>query len=650
VSLSTNAAGATGVNYTIGFTTSATGALSSTGTITFATSGATVFPGNCSYTITDVTTSQSTSACPAGGAGSSVTLTTGIAINSGDKVQVAAVQVANSHSTGSQTLTVSTSSDLASTTSFSLVAASPVTGVSVSLSTKAEGATGVDYTMGFTTSSSTGALDASNGTITLSTSGSTVFASNCSYTITDVTTSQSASTCPTGSVSSSVTISAGITINHGDSVTIVAAQVANAPSTGSQTLTVSTSSDHAATAAFSLVAASPVTGVSVSLSTKAAGATEVDYTMGFTTSSSTGALDANYGTITLSTSGSTLFPSNCSYTITDVSTSQSTTTCPNGTVGSSVTITPGGLNIRAGDSVTIVAAQVANAPSTGSQTLTVSTSSDHSSTAAFSLVAASAVTGVSVSLSTGAAGAKQVDYTVGFTTSSSTGALDASYGTITLSTSGATLFPSNCSYTITDVSTSQSTTTCPNGTVGSSVTVTPAGLNIRAGDTVTVVAAQVANAPSTGSQTLTVSTSSDLASSTGFSLVAASHVTAVSVKLSVTRHSALSKYTVGFTTSPTTGALDPNNGTIKMVGPGGTAFPSTCTYLVTDVTTSTSSTACPTLQTNGVVITNPGLNIRAGDKVSVVVASVKNGKATGAHTLSVSTSSDLAGKGKFTLT
>ncbi len=83
-----------------------------------------------------------------------------------------------------------------------------------------------------------------------------------------------------------------------------------------------------------------VSGVSVSLSTNAAGATEVDYTVGFTTSA-TGALDPNTGTITLSTSGSTSFPSNCSYTVTDVTTGQSTTTCPTGSAGSTSRSPPG---------------------------------------------------------------------------------------------------------------------------------------------------------------------------------------------------------------------------------------------------------------------------------------------------------------------
>jgi hypothetical protein len=314
-----------------------------------------------------------------------------------------------------------------------------------------------------------------------------------------------------------------------------------------------------------------------------------------------------------------------------------------------VTLSAGGFNIRAGDTVQVTAVEVANSPSTGSQTFTVSTSSDTATSTSFGLVAASPVTGVSVSLSTTAAGASQVDYTAAFTTSPSTGALDLDNGTITLSTSGSTVFADSCSYTLDDVTSGQSTTTCPTEVPGSSVTLSAGNLSIRAGDTVHVTAPQVANAPSTGSQTFSVSTSSDLSSNSPFSLVAASPVTGVSVKLSVTTVSSKSKYTVSFTSSAT-GALDPTNGTITFVGPSGTVFPNTCTYTVTDVTTSSSSTACPQVETNGVVISNPGLNIRAGDKVTVVVGKVKNAKATGKKNLTVSTSSDLAGKGKFTLT
>ncbi len=397
-----------------------------------------------------------------------------------------------------------------------------------------------------------------------------MFSSSCDYTVTDVTTNQSRSTCPTSVSGSSVTIETnGLSIRAGDTVHVGASDVENAPSSGSQTLSVSTSSDSAASTSFSLVAASPVSGVSVSLSTNVAGASGVDYTAGFTTST-TGALDPNNGTITLSTSGATVFADDCGYTLTDVTTNQSTTTCPTDYSGSAVTISTG-INIRAGDTVQVGAVEVENAPSSGLQTLSVSTSSDLTASTSFSLVAGSHVSGVSVALTSNAAGASGVDYTVGFTTSA-TGALDPTNGTIIISTSGPTAFSSNCNYTLTDVTTNQSTTTCPTVVSGSTVTIDTGGLTIHDGDTVQVGAVEVQNAPSSGSQTLSVSTSSDLAASTSFSLVAASPVSGVSVSLSTSAAGANGvDYTVGFATS-TTGALDPNNGTITLSTSGATVF------------------------------------------------------------------------------
>jgi hypothetical protein len=261
------------------------------------------------------------------------------------------------------------------------------------------------------------------------------------------------------------------------------------------------------------------------------------------------------------------------------------------------------------------------------------------------------VSGVSVGLSTTAAGATEVDYTAAFTTSS-TGALGSSDGTITLSTSGSTSFAGDCSYTVSDVTTGKSSTdACPTSSGSSSVTIDTGGITIGSGDTVHVVAAEVTNSPSTGSQSFSVSTSSDLASSTTFSLVTASPVTGVSVTLSNTGIGQMAKYTVAFTASAT-GALDGTFGQIELSGPKGTKFPPACTYVVKDKTTGKKGTAC-----GGAASAEPfvliyflGVGVGAGDRVSVVTPKVKNAKKAGTQTLSVWTSSDLSASGTFTLT
>ncbi len=262
------------------------------------------------------------------------------------------------------------------------------------------------------------------------------------------------------------------------------------------------------------------------------------------------------------------------------------------------------------------------------------------------------LSGVSVGLSTNAAGATEVDYAAAFTTSS-TGALDPSDGTITLSTSGSTSFASDCSYGVTDVTTGKSSPdACPTASASSSVTIDTGGITIGAGDTVHLVAAEVANASSTGSQSFSISTSSDLASSTMFSLVGASPVTGVTVKLSKTGIGEKAKYTVAFTTSGT-GALDGTFGQIELTGPKGTKFPAACTYTVTDQTTGVSGAACGgSGAANGeafVLLYYLGVRIGAGDQVSVKTPKVRNSKKAGTQTLTVWTSSDLAASGTFTL-
>ena len=86
-------------------------------------------------------------------------------------------------------------------------------------------------------------------------------------------------------------------------------------------MTVSTSSDTTAvhTNTYAITAAQAVATPSVTLSTTAAGATNVTYSTSFTTSA-TGRLAPYYSTITLAAPVGTIFGSNSSYTISDVTT------------------------------------------------------------------------------------------------------------------------------------------------------------------------------------------------------------------------------------------------------------------------------------------------------------------------------------------
>src|SRR5207302_1605907 len=116
-------------------------------------------------------------------------------------------------------------------------------------------------------------------------------------------------------------------------------------------------------------------------------------------------------------------------------------------------------SIAAGDGVRVAANDTANPVSTSAgDVVSVSTSSDTvaANTPTYSITAAQALASPSVSLSSTAAGATHVTYTVAFTTSS-TGALVPGYGTITLAAPAGTAFSTNGgNYLITDTTTSLS--------------------------------------------------------------------------------------------------------------------------------------------------------------------------------------------------
>ena len=112
-------------------------------------------------------------------------------IAGGDPVLITATSVSNpaTASTG-DVVVVTTSSDTepAQTNTYSIGSGGQsVTSPSVTLSTAAAGATNATYDVKFTTTPS-GSLAAGSGTITLAAPAETVFSSNSSYTIEDITT------------------------------------------------------------------------------------------------------------------------------------------------------------------------------------------------------------------------------------------------------------------------------------------------------------------------------------------------------------------------------------------------------------------------------------------------------------------------------
>jgi hypothetical protein len=222
--------------------------------ITLSAPAGTVFPTSAGdYAVWDDT--NATEAGP-----SSVSLSNGDAtatiFNStnlphGHVVTIVVSGVKNDATATAQSFKVSTTSDpMAVSTSYTLSSTGADTGASLGLTSHAEGASGVTYTLNF---NSTDGLTSRMSTVKLAASTGTVFGGGsggyvCGYfNFYDDTTGQNAGcvTVTPSQANKTVTITVPVPVNAGDEVTIVAEGVKNA-STASDSLTLSTTSDKKA--------------------------------------------------------------------------------------------------------------------------------------------------------------------------------------------------------------------------------------------------------------------------------------------------------------------------------------------------------------------------------------------------------------------
>ena len=175
VSLSSPAAGATRVTYTLEFTTSghADVPAGSGGIVVSAPAG--TFPakpvcGQALATVTDLTTKSSghDDLCSAAVAanGSQLQLTTPVAVGGGQRVRLALSGLANPLSPGRQTIHVATSSNSSTGVAYGIVAGTSVSGPALVLSNPAAGLAGVTYGASFTASAN-GELATGSGLIYL---------------------------------------------------------------------------------------------------------------------------------------------------------------------------------------------------------------------------------------------------------------------------------------------------------------------------------------------------------------------------------------------------------------------------------------------------------------------------------------------------
>ncbi len=469
--------------------------------------------------------------------GSAVTLSTPNAIGDTNALVVTVTGVSNPGS-GSQILTVSTSSDPTSSTSSpytitgSASTLTSVTSPTFSASSTAGGATGVTYTLGFTTSA-TGSLVGGTGTVTLVAPEGTIFGgcpyADCgpssTYTFTDLTNPAGSGSVGPGvgvaSGQSIVTLTVPKTIAAGDQVELAITAVTNPPK-GSGSIQFSTSSDLAGVSiGDSTTAASAVQSLTLSETSTAAGATGVTGTVGFTTSP-TGTLIGGSSAVTLIAPGGTIFGwcpySDCgpssTYTFTDL-----TNPSGSGSAGPGVSVTGPIVSItvpntiKAGDHVVLTVTAVTN-PLAGPGNIEFTTSSDTQEAAIGGATTVPNAVGSATSFaSSSTASATGVTYVAGFTASSTGGLAGGSSGnggTINITAAPAINLSSASQVTITDLSNPVDSGTVSQaqyvdgGAVASYLVPEPIGNN----DSVTIMIAGLTNS-SSGEAKLNVSTSSD---------------------------------------------------------------------------------------------------------------------------------------------
>jgi IPT/TIG domain len=335
VALSSSAAGATRVTYTVEFTTSATGALAEgSGLIELgAPVGSfhhTAACGVASATITDLATHASAGvdmcSAPVSEGGAQLQLVSGIAIAAGQRVSVAITGIDNPLVPGPKILSLHTSSDSPGSATYSVTGhAVPVVALELALSTPAALASGVTYTLSFRTSTH-GGLSAGSGAILLSaptgTFPSNVRCNQAVATVTNLATHASGSedlcTAEVSTGGAELQVLTPVDIAGGQQAELAITGLYNPATPGLDSVALSTSSNGARSVGYRVVQASPLAAVSVDLSDNAAGAAPVTYAVGISTPP-TGALVASSGTITLHAAAGT-FPSttNCGHALVTV--------------------------------------------------------------------------------------------------------------------------------------------------------------------------------------------------------------------------------------------------------------------------------------------------------------------------------------------
>jgi hypothetical protein len=658
----TSAAGAR-TGYAVSFTTSSTGNLSGQVGSTVAVAFPTGFgvASTATNNLIDTTTGQVVGMFFGSGTTSAeAMLEPGAVVQGGDTLTGYIEGVTNSTLTSTtDTVSISTSSDKpAASGTFSVTAASPVTSVTNVLAgpTDAAGAA-TGYTITFKTPTSGGLSPAVGSSVTIGLPSGFTSGSG-SWSILDKTTNVVVGSCFTACYLAAGPLTLSSPVAGGDTllVTLHGVVDSSTPGTANKFSVSTTSSPSVVTASsgVTVVAAQPVLSVAVTDDgpSDAAGA-QTDYTVSFKTSS-TGALSPSDGA-TVTIAFPTGFSSSLSgYTVRDTTSGRTIAQCSIAlgfcfqywSPGSPIPLTGA---VAAGDTLAVTIDAVKNGPAATTDTVSVSTSSDPTRTTslAFTVVAASAVSHPTVSVAPSSAGGALTGWTVRFTTSSTGGLSGAAQSSVTLDLpSGASVPCIEFHGYVRLVDTITGTTVGGQYLCGFGNAVSIALLAdsvVHAGDALAVYLEGVVNPADPGTYHVGVQTSSDTTQvvSANFSVVAPNTVATPKLSMTVATHGQSSVYTLTFATSKSGGLSARVGSDVNLVLPQGTGV-SGASWSITDVT-SENSLGSGFIEPSGnstedVLALTQG-SASGGDTLQLVLTGVTN-PAAGSYTLTVSTTSD----------
>ncbi len=322
--------------YVVSFTTSAGGALSGSQVIDVSFPPGTGLAGFYTASVRNVTTSTNVGGCTnPGGQLMRCTLFTGQTIGAGHNVTITFGGITNpaTPGTGYQVGVLTTAdADSVSSPNYSVVAGGPVTSVTLDNASpsRAAGAR-TQYIADFTVSATGGLSQAANSRISITFPTGTTFAGYSSVVVRDVTTSTNVGNCGgnTGLVIE-CTLFTNATIGAGHAVRVTFGGITNPSTAGQKTISVSTTSDLPTVNSqdFTVVAAQPVTGVTLDNTSPSTGAgARTQYIADFTASSTGRLSQAANSRISITFPAGTTFTGYASALVRDVTTATNVGNC-----------------------------------------------------------------------------------------------------------------------------------------------------------------------------------------------------------------------------------------------------------------------------------------------------------------------------------